>query len=322
MPKILGLGICTLFLSTLGHTQSLRLEKARSTPSAPLSPPAQDAQKSRPTKEAQDLIQNKLYLKEPGFCFESAIGFRMTYAYDEKVIGANARVALEHSDHDRHYIRTEFNTIKDTDRDEDVIDFDRKSLWFEGKLEGGYFFQDRVSTEFPDLRWGLKACITGQDNSPTSTEKFLSMELGPSLIYQNKNQSLRLDLGVYSNSYELDDDVPATRGFSRDELSLESAGISCQVSGTHYFDNGINASLRAKAFGNIDGDYSEFTVGSEVEVPLALILGNHCRFWIRAHVEKRFFDLGSKSEALPFDNETYGGLEVVWRWGRRSPLYR
>jgi hypothetical protein len=273
-----------------------------------------------PLPSLKEFIGSRAIDKDSSFCFETGIGYRISYANDEKIVGANLRIAGEYSDSHSHFLRIDGSTAVDLADDKDEIDFDRNALWFEGRLSGGAYPLDLFKDDSKVLRLGLRGCLEGQENSPTSIEHSVLMNFGPSLLFQTKKQSLNLDIGLSNNHLELDDDVPSTLGFDRADLTVSSVGISCGVGVNHFFNNGIGVGLKARHLENVSGDYSETNIGTQIEVPLSLLLGDSCKLWVRASVEQRFFDLGEKSSALPFDDEIFGGIEFIWRPGKRSPL--
>ncbi len=273
-----------------------------------------------PIKDLQQKAKNEFFKTEEGLCFDASLGYKLTYADSEKIPGALSRIAIEHSDDINHYVRADFAALKDQRQDKDDIDFDRHSLWSEARLNSAWYPTQLKSAPGDVLRVGIRGCIEGIENSPTSVEHSLNFNLSPGFVISDKRNTLTFDVGIYNNHFELDDDIPLTQGFNRDELKLESIGLSCSTSITHRMENGTTISARARNLANVSGEYSESSVGASLEVPLSLVFGENCQFWIRATYEHRYFDLGENKQALPFDDDSFTGVEFVYRMGRRSRL--
>jgi hypothetical protein len=269
-----------------------------------------------------DQVESRKFKDTEGFCFDTAIGYRMTHANGENIFGTSARFALEHSDEDTHFIRGDINTIFDQGQDKDKIDFDRYSMWHEGSLRGARYFNQNQGNPESQLLFGVKGCFEAIENSPTSTEHAMTLSLMQSTAVLSGSNTFIFDIGAYGTQFELDDDVPSTKGYGREGLKLDALGVVCGASATHEFENGIVLSARARAMQKLEGNYSEYNFGAEVEVPLSLLFGESCQFWVRGTVEQRFFDLGDRADALPFNDDLFSSIEFVWRGGTRSRLTR
>ena len=210
------------------------------------------------------------------------------------------------------YSQLQIRGIVDDASSKENIDEDRHSLWFSGRIEIGKFFE---RDEAMGRDWGLRLRTEINENTPTSTERAISVDVLPTLRFFKDKSVTELSLGVSAFSHELDDDLPRSQGFERDRLSMDTLGLICQVNSSLDLGKNFFLNFSAKAVFDEKVNFFETRVGTSLDIPLNFLEGQTCLPYFRIGAEYRHFDLDDRSGALPFDNEVFVTADFIVRFG-------
>lgn len=164
-----------------------------------------------------------------------------------------------------------------------------------------------------EVRLGLSARAEIRENTPSSEEHAYLAYGGPTLRIENEKITLRFIAGGHYYSLELDDDLPAKRGFSRKDLFLDTFGPALAAEGV-YRGEYCELGLSGRALIDCDGSLREVMGRSYIELPLLKYLGGESKYLdlrMQVYAEGRYFDLAEIKEALGFDTDFRSGAQLV-----------
>lgn len=153
------------------------------------------------------------------FLFEFGLVKTANFAERDWIHGLGASFRLDiQNEKDTLYSQFYLKGIADDATTKEAIDEDRHSLWGSGHIElGAYspiqldsstFLGERFFTNLKRADLGLVLRLEGYENTPTSVEKSLSLEILPTFRAKTSRLLAEIGFGLGAFHQELDDDLP------------------------------------------------------------------------------------------------------------------
>ncbi|WP_192014796.1 hypothetical protein [Photobacterium arenosum] len=143
---------------------------------------------------------------------------------DSDTPGGNLGLGLFYSNADS--LAGQASIIAYYDNDSDHLDPDHDPFW---TMAGGLLSQPLVNLDDSGITLGWQTGVSWLQNTVFGVEEALQAQLGIVVNYQRQADAVGLALGAGYYGLEFDDDVPETRGYSREALKRSSDALAWKL---------------------------------------------------------------------------------------------
>jgi len=247
---------------------------------------------------------------------QTGVGVQGLYGGETWMTGLSGLAAVDTSSSDELYAR--LDTRLNYDFRDQEIDLSRHSLWFDGRLQGGFFPITAVDNGSASMRFGVRGELAYLDNSPTSVDVRWRGVAGPACRIDVDRMRLGFLLGAHATDTELDDDLPATRGIPRSELHMYTHGMAMAMTIEMPLQNEWIFWLTGRLLLDPGFQVAEGEYGAALDVPLTAPGYEGARHFLRISADHSRVDPDDQGGALPFHHDGFVRIEIVSFFGGRS----
>lgn len=227
--------------------------------------------------------------------------------------GLNVGLAFTHFTDNNILLAGKADVLVDIDHDK--LDPDHIPVWF----QSAYLARGNLYHFSPQMSLDWQVDVAGRRNTVSSIEQQFKFFPGLALNYQQPHFSARFKASAGYYQIELDDDVPKSLGYKRDDLKFSSQAFSLAMRTSIYFTSKLSLSAMAQQwhdgdqwlenkFGmHLDYDVSQFKADS-----LLVLSIEHHQYNLDLYQQS--IEKPDAAPVLPWDRDTLVRLYLDIPW--------